>query len=118
MRHMSFALTEDQILSRTKTVTRRVGWSTLRPGTLLQPVRKAQGIPKGGTVEKIGGPIRVLSVRREWVRELIDEPYGRAEAAREGFPEWTGAQFADYLRDQVPVTRNVPVTRIEFEYTR
>jgi hypothetical protein len=58
-RNISFALTTDQVRSRTKTVTRRLGWKDLKPGTLLQPVVKAQGIPKGGKVEKIGGLIRV-----------------------------------------------------------
>lgn len=62
---MSFALTSTQINDRTKTVTRRLGWSRLRPGTLLQPVVKAQGLKKGEKVQKVGGPIRVVSVRRE-----------------------------------------------------
>ena len=38
MRRMSFALTTDQILSQTKTVTRRFGWEKLKPGDVLQPV--------------------------------------------------------------------------------
>ena len=38
MRHMSFALTTKQIKSRTKTVTRRLGWTFLKPGDLIQPV--------------------------------------------------------------------------------
>jgi hypothetical protein len=65
VRLISFSLTTDQIRNRTKTVTRRLGWARLKPGTLLQPIVKGQGIPKGGKVETIGGPIRVVRVDRE-----------------------------------------------------
>lgn len=65
MRNMSFALTTDQVRQQTKTVTRRLGWKTLKPDTLIQPVVKGMGLKKGETVERIGGPIRVLNVRRE-----------------------------------------------------
>ena len=35
MRNISFALTKQQFLDRTKTVTRRLGWKNLEVGTLL-----------------------------------------------------------------------------------
>lgn len=65
MRHMSFALTTEQVRARTKTVTRRVRWLFAKPGDIVQPVVKGQGLKKGETVEKIGAPIRFVSVRRE-----------------------------------------------------
>lgn len=40
MRNMSFALTKRQVLERTKTVTRRLGWEKLRPGDLVRAVEK------------------------------------------------------------------------------
>lgn len=73
---MSFALTTDQVRRRTKTVTRRMGWRRLKPGTLLQPIVKGQGIPKGGHVETIGGPIRVLRVDSVVLGDIT--PQGRA----------------------------------------
>jgi hypothetical protein len=71
MRHISFFLTQRQVREQTKTVTRRLGWHWLSAGTLLQPVVKGQGIPRGGKVEKIGGPIRVVSVERERLNALL-----------------------------------------------
>jgi hypothetical protein len=38
MRNISFQLTQPQILARTKTVTRRLNWTGLKAGTLLQGV--------------------------------------------------------------------------------
>lgn len=37
-RHMSFSMTTEAVRRREKTVTRRLGWSDLKPGTLLWPV--------------------------------------------------------------------------------
>lgn len=53
MRNMSFMLTPDQILNQTKTVTRRLGWATLKPGTLVRAVRKCQGLKKGEKIEAL-----------------------------------------------------------------
>lgn len=39
MRNMSFALTTPQILNRSKTVTRRAGWSFLKPGDIVCAVQ-------------------------------------------------------------------------------
>ena len=47
MRNMSFALTEAQLLDGTKTVTRRLGWTMLKPGDHFRAVRKAMGLRKG-----------------------------------------------------------------------
>ena len=57
MRNMSFMLTTEQIKNRTKTVTRRLGWRNAKPGDVVQPIVKGQGLQKGETVQKIGGPI-------------------------------------------------------------
>jgi hypothetical protein len=127
VRNMSFALTIEQVRNKTKTVTRRTGWATLKPGTLLQPVLKGMGLKKGEKAEKIGGPIRVVSVRREPLM-MMDQ----ADCAREGFPEMTVAGFMSMFCashrvvewDGWPSLRNRSrsceprdeVTRIEFEY--
>jgi hypothetical protein len=84
MRMISFALTTAQVRDRSKTVTRRPGWKTLKPGTSLQPVVKAHGLKKGEHVEKIGGPIRVVAVDR-----VVLEDIALQDMHREGFPELT-----------------------------
>lgn len=117
MTNISVALTEAQVLAREKDVTRRVGWHKLKPGTLLQPVRKGQGLKKGEKATKVGGPIRVVSVRREPLRRLLDDQaYGLAEVVREGFPGLTPLQFVAFFLTSHDCTIDEPITRIEFEY--
>lgn len=126
MRNISFHLTQPQIHAQTKTVTRRVGWLWLvehmarpnPPEILLQPIVKGQGIPKGGHVQKIGGPIRILDARREMLDEVIVSPeYGTLECEAEGFPHLTPTEFVHFFCKTHPST--VPtseITRIQFEY--
>lgn len=111
MRNISFALTTEQVRNRTKTVTRRLGWVNLKPGTLLQPVVKAQGIPKGGTVEKIGGPIRVVSVDRVVLGDISPQ-----DVYREGFPQMTPREFVAMFKKHMGGLKDQTVTRIQFEY--
>jgi hypothetical protein len=119
MRNISFALTKRQIRNQTKTVTRRVGWSWLKPGTLLQPVEKSQGLKKGERVKRVGAPIRVTSVRRERLSALLrKEPYGSMEVQREGFGgEMTPGVFVWFFAESHDCSEDAFVTRIEFEYT-
>jgi hypothetical protein len=128
---ISFALTTAQVRDRSKTVTRRMGWRGLQPGMLLQPVVKAQGLKKGQHVEKIGGPIRVVSVRRERVDALMNYPDGgRGEVEREGFAgkhklvvpvmgvarDWLPIEFVVFFCDANRCQLWTEITRIEFEY--
>lgn len=122
MRNISFALTTDQVRNQTKTVTRRIGWAWLKPGTLLQPIVKGQGIPKGGKVEKIGAPVRVVSVRREplnAVIQLVGYTFEQAqrEVRLEGFPELRPRGFVEFFAKSHKCDFDSEVTRIEFEYT-
>lgn len=111
MKNISFAMTTDQIRNRTKTVTRRIGWKDLQPGTLLQPVVKGQGLKKGEHVEKIGGPIRVVSVRREPLNGI-----GYDDVAAEGFPGMPPTDFVYMFKTTHGCGVLTPVTRIEFTY--
>ncbi len=108
---ISFALTTAAVRRREKTVTRRNGWNAARPGMLLQPVVKCQGIPKGGHVEKIGGPIRVVDVRRERLDAITAE-----DVIREGFQTLSPAQFIAFYIGANGGRRDTVITRIEFEY--
>lgn len=108
---MSFALTTAQIRRRQKTVTRRNGWTFAKVGDVVQPVIKSQGIPRGGHVETIGGPIRFVDVRRERLDAITIE-----DVAREGFPNLTARAFIAIYLDANGGARDQIVTRIEFEY--
>lgn len=117
MRNISFALTTEQVRNQTKTVTRRLGWKNLTPGTLLQPVVKSQGIKKGEKVTKIGGPIRVVSVTREPLIRIAERSRETLEMQREGFPGDTGSWFVRMFREANGCGQFDEVTRIEFTYT-
>jgi hypothetical protein len=121
MRLMSFALTTPQILDQSKTVTRRIGWATLTPGTLIQPVRKVMGRKKGEPVEYLGPPIRVVRVSRQQLNLIEDDPgYGQKEMILEGFPAWEPWRFVDFFLNKTgakQTVRTLVVTRIQFEYT-
>ncbi len=118
MRLMSFALTTEQIRDRSKTVTRRIGWQDLKPGTLLCAVRKAQGLKKGEKVERLA-TIRVVNVRRESLRRMLDDDaYGRDECRREGFlhePFSLPFKFVHWFAATHGCEISDEVTRIEFE---
>src|SRR5579872_1923017 len=98
MRNISFAMTTEQIRKRTKTVTRRVGWRWLQPGTELQAVVKSRGLRKGEKVEKLC-VIRVKSVRLEPLSLLSDWPttYGGDEVQKEGFATGPLSEPADFV---------------------
>lgn len=121
MRNMSFMLTPDQILDRSKTVTRRTGWATLQPGTLVRAVRKGMGLKKGEKVEELA-VIRIVSVRREVLARVIDEnDYGFNEVRLEGLtdhPQVKGwpSQFVEFFAATHRCEIRDTVTRIEFEY--
>ena len=108
MRNISFALTWDRLLGGSKTVTRRLGWARLKPGTLLMAYRKSQGEARD-RVERFGS-IRVVSVRRERL-DAIDA----ADVAREGFPELSPAEFVAFFCREMKCNPGTDVTRIEFE---
>ena len=109
-RLISFSLTEPQILDRSKTVTRRLGWRNLKRGTVLRGVRKAMGLKPGEKVEDLA-LIRVVSVRTERLDEITTE-----DVAREGYPGRTPAWFVEHFCAAMRCFPRVQVTRIEFEY--
>jgi hypothetical protein len=119
---MSFAMTEEQVLQQTKDVTRRLGWKFLKPGDVVQPVRKSMGLRKGEKVVKLGPPIRIVSNTPEALTALLgNQDYGFEELAREGF-----AMHAELDHPKVWIewfakghgcTTDQVVNRIEFDYT-
>jgi hypothetical protein len=121
MRNISFMLTTDQVRRRTKWVTRRLGWWKLVPGELLCGVERGMGLKAGESVIRLA-VIRVVSVRAEPLRRMIDDPaYGVEECRLEGFGDHPDlrdpANFIDFFcRSHKTCTRATNVNRIAFEY--
>lgn len=120
MRNISFSMTKDQVRAGTKSVTRRLGWAWLKPGTLLQGVEKGQGLKKGEKIKPIR-VIRVLSVTREPLDRMTrDSDYGIEECIREGYPEGPRSFPSEFVSffcaSNRPCEPHWMITRIEFEY--
>jgi hypothetical protein len=109
-RNMSFALTKEQFLNRTKTVTRRFGWWTLKPGDVVNAVEKAMGLKKGEKIKHLG-QIRIVSVRKERLNKITQE-----DVVREGFPGMSPDHFVEFFRQtHHNCDGSWEVNRIEFE---
>lgn len=107
---MSVSLTEDAVRERRKTVTRRLGWTFLKPGDRLTLCRKVMGRKPGEPLVRIA-EVEVLSVERMplWV-------ITSADVRLEGFVGWTRDDFLDFFCDHMGTTRETEVTRIEWRY--
>lgn len=115
MPNMSFKLTTEQMRNKTKTVTRRIGWKNLKPGTIVNACVKCQGLKKGEKIEVIG-QIRILKNQPEPLNRMLRLGYGRLEAGLEGFPELTGRMFVEMFCASMKCKQSQIVQRIEFEH--
>jgi len=105
------AFTERPVVDRVTTVTRRRGWTFLKPGDRLTLCRTVRGRRPGEPLVRIA-EVQVVSVRRERLGDITAD-----EVAREGFPGMTPEEFVD--RFFVTAQRIRPddlVTRIEWVY--
>ena len=109
-RNMSFAMTTQQFRDRTKTVTRRLGWWTVKPGEILCGVEKGMGLKKGEKVKRLG-LIEIVSARNEPLDHITP-----ADVVREGFPDWDPEQFIDLFMKAHRCDGWIQVRRIEFKY--
>ncbi len=109
---MSFSLTTPQFLNRTKTVTRRLGWTFLKPGDLVMGVEKGMGLKRGEKVKRLG-LIRIVDVNLEPLCCITKE-----DVRREGFtkPIHTIPYFIEMFCRANRCHARTEVTRIEFEY--
>ncbi|OZI23665.1 hypothetical protein CAL26_09525 [Bordetella genomosp. 9] len=123
MRNMSFSITTEQIKSGTKDVTRRSGWIFLKPGDLIRPVLKARGLRPGEKIQSLRAPIRIVDVRQEPLRAMLDDlDYGYDEVRREGYeghPQYghPDAWVKMFCASHKGTTPDSLITRIEFAYT-
>lgn len=109
-RNMSFSMTTQQFRDRTKTVTRRFGWWSVKAGDILCGVEKAMGLRKGEKVNRLG-LIEVVSARNEHLDAIT-----QADVVAEGFPEWTRRDFVEFFARAHRCKHNEVVRRIEFRY--
>lgn len=117
-RLMSVAFTEQAVIQRRKTVTRRKGWwedrhgrRILNPGDLLLLCRKVQGRRPGEPLVRLA-EVRVIDVRREPLAHITDQ-----EIALEGFPGMSRDEFMHrFFVEAQGIRPDDLVTRIEWEY--
>lgn len=117
-RLMSVAFTENAVRDRTKTVTRRKGWTFLKPGDRLTLCRKVMGRKAGEPLVKVA-EVEVVHVQRHALSELItcDPQEAREEMASEGFPGMDPREFiAQYFVLAQGIRPSEEVTRIEWRY--
>lgn len=108
---MSVAYTESAVRRREKTVTRRKGWTFLRPGERITLCRKVMGRKPGEPLVRIVD-VEIVNVRRETLRDITAE-----DVAREGFPGMSPAAFVDRFFVQAQgIKPDAVVTRIEWRY--
>lgn len=110
-RLMSVAFTEDAVRARTKTVTRRKGWTFLKPGDRLTLCRKVMGRKAGEPLVRIVD-VQILDVRREPLWLVNDD-----EVALEGFPGMPSGEFVRrFFVEAQGMSPFDIVTRIEWSY--
>lgn len=124
-RLMSVSLTEDAVVARRKTVTRRKGWGFLRPGDRLTLCRKVMGRRAGEPLVRLA-EVEVTSVRRERLDQITNE-----DVDHEGVPVSVWARndhhaptcddckpiaWAEWYGRTFGATYSTEVTRIEWRY--
>ncbi len=109
-RLISFAMTKNQIKAQSKDVTRRFGWWFLKPNDRLIGVEKAMGLRKGEKVIRLC-EIEILSVRPEPLNAITPD-----DVIREGFPDWSPAQFVEFIMKHYRCAPDEICNRIEFKY--
>ncbi len=82
-RLMSVSLTERAVVERRKTVTRRLGWTFLKPGDRLTLCRKVMGRKPGEPLVRLAD-VEVVSVRRERLMDMDKLAMSDARINRHG----------------------------------
>lgn len=120
---MSVAFTEQAVIERRKTVTRRKGWwenkvgkRLLIPGDTLTLCRKVMGRKPGEPIVRLA-EVEVVSVTRHRLGHLLLGGSAYREMELEGFPSMPPDTFVDryFIRAQ-GMSIDDMVTRIEWRY--
>lgn len=108
---LSAMLTTDQVIDRTKDVTRRANWLHIGAGTPLTVCTKVQGRKAGEPLIRLAEVV-VVTLRREPLGAITAE-----DCVREGFPNHSPTQFVEFFcRHMRGCTPTTPITRIEWMY--
>lgn len=110
-RLMSVAFTEQAVRERRKTVTRRKGWTFLKPGDRLTLCRKVMGRKPGEPLVRVA-EVEVVSVRREPLSHVVFT----GELDREGCGHMSPGDFWDAYFAPQGIRWREDVTRIEWRY--
>lgn len=113
-RLMSVQLTEQAVVDRTKTVTRRLGWHHAVPGMRLTLCRKVMGRWRADkTIEPLVrlAEVEIVSARREPLTAITDE-----DVVREGLPDMDVGDFVAFFCEAMKCEPDTVVTRIEWRY--
>lgn len=114
---MSFAHTLVPLVTGKKDVTRRTGWRFLKAGTHVCAVKKSMGLKPGEKMVTLGvcDVVKVSRVRLDRIT--------KKDVIREGFPEFTRAEFVHMFVTSFPrdwggriTTPETIITRIEFKF--
>lgn len=112
-RNMSFSMTTQAIIDRTKTVTRRKGWEHLKPGDLAWAVEKGMGLKKGEV------PKRLALIRIKKNDPVVLNDYSiltKEDVTAEGFPKLQPWAFVFTFCVEMGGEPDQELRRIEFEY--
>lgn len=109
-RLISASLTEQAVVDRSKTVTRRLGWLFVNVGDRLTVCRKVMGRRRGEPLVRLA-EVEVIDVRREPLNAITPD-----DVIKEGFPGQTVTQFIAYFRLHMKCNSDTEVTRIEWRY--
>lgn len=116
-RLMSVSHTELAVVERRKTVTRRLGWTFLKPGDRLTLCRKVMGRRHAdGSVDPL---VRLaeVQVERVWREPLEQIRHNVWDIEREGVEGIvTPAEFVEFYCRTFKVEPSTTVTRIEWSY--
>ena len=114
---MSVSHTEAAVVARTKTVTRRLGWTFLKPGDRLTLCRKVMGRREGEPLVRLA-EVEIVSVRREPLYRFPAEDILREGVPVEHFGGQTPTPFewVDWFRRAMGCHVMDNVTRIEWRY--
>ena len=119
-RLMSVTLTEQAVVERRKTVTRRLGWTFLKPGDRLTLCRKVMGRKRpDGTVEPLVrlAEVEVVSVRRECLNAITVEDIEREGVPVDLLPPGAGRwPWVCWFAAAMKCPSNTEITRIEWRY--
>lgn len=110
---MSVSYTEQAVLERRKTVTRRLGWTFLKAGDRLTLCRKVMGRKPGEPLVRLA-EVEVVSVERVPLR-YINAPDVRREAVP-GMEDADPDEWVRWFCEHMRCTPYTEVTRIEWRY--